>query len=214
MKKYEDFKETAIKMRESGKSLNDITYSLSVPKTTIYYWIKHIPLKRNKLKPNIEKMVTANKSKWQQLYDDAYNRGVEIFNSRKNDDVFKCFIILFMAEGYRKSTNTVELVNTSPSLIKLAVNVMSQFCNTLKFKVFYHADRDINKIIRYWCDELDIIPSQIKLQLKHGNSLNNRSLACDNGIMHVYAFDYKFRHMLRAWSDLLSNELDGKFHGI
>lgn len=207
MKKYENMKLKALSLRQQGKSLQEIVDLLGIPKGTVYYWIRETPLSRQRLPPNITKMVKANKSKWDNLYKSAYDEGLRLYELHKNDKMFNHFVMLFMTEGYRKSKNTVEIVNSSATLIKICSHVMSKFSWDIKYKLFYHADRDLHKVTNFWAAELDISPQSIKTQVKNGNGLKGRSAACEYGIMHVYVNDYSARHMLQAWVDLLTAEI-------
>lgn len=208
MKKYDSLKQKALTLRKEGKSLQEIVDLLAVSKGTVYYWIKDVPLNRQRLAPNISKMVRANKNRWNKLQQKAYDDGVQLYELHKTDKMFNHFIMLFMTEGYRKSKNTVEIVNSSATLIKICSHVMGKFSWNVRFKLFYHADRDLRKVTAFWASELGITPDSIKLQLKNGNGLKGRSAACEYGIMHVYVNDYTARHMLRAWVDLLTAEIN------
>ena len=76
--RYDHIREKAIRLRtEQHMTLDEIVERLSLPKTTIFYWIKDIPI------PRTEKQSAAQKRKHLQnsehyamLRDKAYQQGV------------------------------------------------------------------------------------------------------------------------------------------
>jgi hypothetical protein len=60
---------------ERDMTLDEIAERLALPKTTVYYWIKDIPLQRerkNNWGPAQIAAAAANKAKWQKWRDETY----------------------------------------------------------------------------------------------------------------------------------------------
>lgn len=204
MNKYKRIKEKAIELRNAGSSLEEIVNNLKLPKGTIYQWIKTIPLQREKIAPNIEKMNKARKDKLVIEYERAYNAGNEEFAKNK-DKFFRDLILIFLTEGYRKSKNSVEIINSNPKIIGVCETVLKKYTTNIRHQLHYHEDRDLNKLLYFWSNFLKIDASSIRTQIKVGN-LSNRSEACEYGVMHLQVHDYKLRHMMQAWMDNIEKE--------
>lgn len=205
MKKYLKLKHKAIELRDLGWSLNEITEELSVPKGTIYSWIKEIKIEKKKSVPNVEKMNAGRRNKLLAQYDEAYQNGLIEFEKNRNNVLFRDFIVVFLTEGYRKSKSSVEITNTNHKMILMCNNIFRLYSDNVRYKVIYHDDRNLNMILDFWSELLGIEKSDIRTHTKRSN-LSGRSEACDNGIMHIMVHDFKLRHMMRAWVDKIEEE--------
>lgn len=205
MKKLKHIKDKAIELRQNGLSLEQIVKNLGMAKGTVYYWVKDIPLQRDKTPPNIQKMNKARKEKLEIEYKKAYAEGLEDYVKNCDNKHFRDLILVFLTEGYRKSKNTVEVINTNPLMIKMCQTILQKFAPDVKYQVHYHEDRTLNDILDFWSVYLGIDRNSIRTQIKKGN-LSKRSEACNFGIMHLQVNDYKMRHKMQAWMDCVEAE--------
>jgi len=205
MNKYKHLKDKAVELRNKGLSLDEIVDSLKVSKGTVYSWIKNIPLQRGKVPPNIDVMNKARKEKLIVEYEKAYQLGLEEFNKNRDNKFFRDLILVFLTEGYRKSKNTVEVVNTNAKMIKMCQTVLSKFTTNIHYQVHYHEDRKLETVLDFWSGYLNIDKAEIRTQVKKGN-MARRSETCEFGIMHLQVNDYKLRHMMQAWMDSVEQQ--------
>lgn len=104
---------------EKHLSLDEIAERLALPKTTIYYWIRDLPLGR----PRRENGHPGNNAvvrKHRLLREAAYAQGEAEFEEMTRDPTFRDFVCMYVGEGYKKNRNVVGLGNSDPRVVLLA----------------------------------------------------------------------------------------------
>jgi hypothetical protein len=202
---YDHLREKAIRLRtEQNMTLQDIMERLSLPKTTIYYWIKDIPI------PRTEKQTAAQRRKHEQnraryaaLREAAYQQGLAEAPGLLQDLRFRDFVVLYMAEGTKRRRNEVSFVNSDPDMVCLAHRWIVRFTtNKMGYCLQYHADHDEAELKEYWAGILGIQPDIIKsIRKSNSNQLSGRQFRSVYGLLTVRVGDTYLRARLQAWMD-------------
>jgi AcrR family transcriptional regulator len=206
--KYAHLRQKAIELRTQRQlTLDEIVERLQLPKTTIYYWIKDIPIPRRPPEQNIGQQLgtKAMQAKFAALRQQAYEQGWAEAPKLMQDPTFRDFVVLYMAEGYKRNRNEVAFVNSDPKLVVLAHRWLKKFSrNPLRFDLQYHADHDVEELQRYWADLLNIQPSTIKpIRKSNSNHLSKRQFRSVYGLLTVEMGDTYLRARLEAWMDFV-----------
>jgi hypothetical protein len=206
-------REKARKLRSQHKlTLDEIVDRLSLPRTTVFYWIRGLPIDR---KPNSgwpnsarAKGNRAMRAKYSRLRVHAYRTGAHSFDALARDPTFRAFVVLFMTEGFKRSRNVVSIANSDPAIVELAarwIRLLSQ--RELRYSIQYHADQNLEMLRGFWGNRLRIDPESIVLQRKsNSNGLRGRTWRSQFGVMTVCAHDTYLRARLEAWMDRLKRE--------
>jgi hypothetical protein len=207
---YDHLREKAISLRtKHNLTLDEIVERLALPKTTIYYWIKDIPIPRTEKQSEAQRLKAEKvRIKYANLRDQAYQQGVELAAELLQRPTFRDFVVLYMAEGYKRNRNVVSFVNSDPRMVKLAYRWMTQL--TIKkptFSLQYHADHDVDELKQFWGDLLHIEAEQIKVIRKsNSNQLSARQFRSVHGLLTVRISDTYFRSRLEAWMDIIKSQ--------
>ena len=203
--KLAHLREKAVMLRtQKNMTLDEIVERLSLPKTTVYYWIKDIPI------PRTEKQTAAQQRRaddtrvrYAALRDAAYQQGWDEAPGLLQDPSFRDFVVLYMAEGYKRNRNVVSFVNSDKAMVKLAHRWIAQLsAQKLEYHLQYHVDHDVDELKQYWGDLLAIDPTVIKLIRKsNSGELSGRQFRSVYGILTVRTSDTYFRSKLQAWMD-------------
>lgn len=203
-------REKAIQMRvERRLSIDEIAERLALPKTTIYYWVKGIPLQRPRR--NVPgRGANAMTRKHRALREAAYDEGRGISDIVLFDQSLRDFVTLYIAEGYKRSRNDVSICNSDPVIVKLAAHWLRRLSNNkIDYSVQYHADQNPNDLRAFWSAQLDIAPDQIRCQPKtNSGQLAKRIWRCRYGVFMVRVGDTYLRSRLEAWMDVLRDGWD------
>jgi len=203
--KYDHLREKAIKLRtEQNMTLEDIMDCLQLPKTTVYYWIKDLPIPvTEKRKAPLQRRADLIKSKAAAVRENWYQEGLAEAPELLKDVTFRDFVTLYMAEGYKRGRNTVSFVNSDATMIKLAYRWMLKFSkNKLTYSLQYHMDHDVDELREYWGGILGINPAIITLLRKsNSNQLTGRKFRSVYGVFTIRANDTQFRSRLQGWID-------------
>jgi hypothetical protein len=198
-------REKAIELRTKEKlSLDEIADRLALPKTTVYYWIKDIPLGRPR-RENGHPGNVAMVRKYRLIREAAYAQGRDEFEELSRETGFRDFVALYIAEGYKRHRNTVSVANSSPVVIKFCAAWLCRFSSRrLDCSVQYHADQNPEKLRLFWGQLLDVEPASVRLQRKSNSSqLAQRKWRCEHGVLSIRVNDTAFRARLQGWIDSL-----------
>jgi hypothetical protein len=146
--------------------------------------------------------------KYRLLREDAYQEGLREYDELAVDPTFRDFVCLYIAEGYKRSRNTVAICNSDPAVMQIATRWLRRLTEkTLDFWIQYHADQDLNELREFWSARLSIDAGAIKLLRKsNSNQLTGRCWRSRHGVLHVRVSDTLFRARLQAWMDRLRSE--------
>lgn len=203
--KYDHLREKAIKLRtEQNMTIDDLIECLQLPRGTIFYWIKDIPI------PRTDKQTAAQRQRSQDNKDRAaavrknwYQEGLAEAPELLKDSTFRDFVVLYMAEGYKRNKNVVSFVNSDAKMMALAYRWMLRFGERkFGYSFQYHADHDVEELKKYWGGILDINPDIIKpMRKSNSNQLTGRKFRSVYGVMTVNIGDTRFRSRLQGWID-------------
>jgi hypothetical protein len=191
---------------ERRLSIDEIAERLALPKTTIFYWVRDIPLQRpRRANPGQRRGNRGMRRKYRDQREAAYAEGKAEFEHLAAIPTFRDFVCLYIAEGYKRQRNSVELCNSDPRVIALAVRWIRRFArNPVRVRVQYHADQDVDELRRFWSRVLDVTPDEVGLQRKSNSSeLRKRTWRSTYGVLAVRTFDTLLRARLQAWMDCL-----------
>jgi transposase-like protein len=161
-------REKALQLRADRRlSIDEIAERLALPKTTVYSWVRHLPLARAR-RENQRPATLAMQRKFRLLREAAYQDGVDSFDSMiAADPTFRDFVCMHVGEGSKRDRNRVSLGNSDPRVVLLATRWLQTLSrNPLRFALQYHADQDPAKLREFWGRTLDIDPASVALQRK------------------------------------------------
>jgi hypothetical protein len=216
-------REKARKLRTQHKlTLDEIVERLSLPRTTVFYWIRDLPIDR---KPNPRWPDTARakgnramRAKYSRLREHAYRTGIHCFDALVRDyAAFRDFVVLFMTEGFKRNRNVVSIANSDPAMIELAAHWIRLFSERkVTYSIQYHTDQNLEMLRGFWGNRLGIEPTSIVLQRKsNSNALRGRTWRSQFGVMTVCVHDTYLRARLEAWMNCLKREwLDSPSLGV
>jgi AcrR family transcriptional regulator len=194
---------------EKHLSVDEIAERLALPKTTIYYWVRDLPLGRprrgsagqRKGNRNMQRNYAVRRAA-------AYLLGRIEFSDLLAEPTFRDFVCLYMAEGYKRSRNTVSVCNSDPAIVVLCARWVRRFArNPVKYSVQYHADQDLQVLRDFWAHTIGVAPADIRLQRKSNSGrLSGRTWRSKYGVLQVYAGDTLFHARLEAWMHSLQEQ--------
>ena len=202
-------REKARQMRiERDLTIDEIAERLAISRQTIFHWVKDVPLRHARRTPALERRDNGNRARYKALRDEAYEEGHAQYDELIEDPMFRDFICLYIAEGYKRCRNRVSLGNSDPNVIVIAHYWIRRFgANPVFYSLQYHADQDPDELCGFWGRLLGIEPKRIRLQRKsNSGQLANRTWRSRWGVLTVGSDDTYFRARLQAWIDCIGEE--------
>jgi hypothetical protein len=208
-------KEKARELRIKKRlSLLEIADRLALPKTTVFYWIRDLPIPELQYSDTParararEKAARVNVAKFKALRDAAYDDGHRVFDALAADPTFRDFVTLFLAEGHKRTRHRLEIANSDPAVLRVSqrwIYKLSKKAPT--YSIQYHADQSLDALRTFWAAELGIYPSQIRFQRKsNSNRLTGRTWRSQYGVLTICCNDTYLRSRMQAWMERLRDQ--------
>ncbi|CAA9531784.1 MAG: hypothetical protein AVDCRST_MAG30-3858 [uncultured Solirubrobacteraceae bacterium] len=198
---------------EKRLTIDEIAERLALPRTTIYHWVKDIPIPR--ARPGrpfpSEAQRRGNDSmreKYRLLRESAYARGASEFDDLCAVPTFREFVCLYLAEGYKRTRHEVAICNSDPAIVALADRWIRRLAQRPPaYCVQYHADQDLRAVQTYWGEVVGVPPERIGLQRKSNSGrLAKRTWRSEHGVLTIRIGDTLLRARLQAWTDRIRAE--------
>jgi hypothetical protein len=143
-------------------------------------------------------------AKYRKLREDAYAEGRRTFAALAEDPLFRDFVTLYIAEGYKRDRNVVSLCNSDAAVVRLADRWLRRLSTKRRFySVQHHADQDLDELRAFWGAELGIDPFVVRFQRKSNSAqLAYRKWRSEHGVLNVAVNDTLLRARLQGWIDL------------
>ena len=187
---------------EKHLSIDEIARRLSLSKATVYHWVWDIPLGRPARWNAGQRKGTRNmQRKYALRRAAAYLQGRIEFADLIKAPTFRDFVCLYMAEGSKRSRNTVAVCNSDHTIIVVCATWMRRFTkNKIRYSIQYHADQDVEELRNFWAAKLAVTPGDIRLQRKSNSGhLTGRTWRSKHGVLTVSVGDTLLRARLEAW---------------
>jgi transcriptional regulator with XRE-family HTH domain len=193
---------------ERGLTIDEIAERLAVSRSTVYYWVRDLPpLERNGRPAHAGQIKGSQviKTRHRLRREAAYLVGRATWDDLSWDPSFRDFVCLYLAEGYKRSRNTVSVCNSDPTVVVLC----DQWIRRLSvrepdYSVQYHADQDLDELREFWGQQFGVPAARICMHRKSNSSqLASRTWRCVHGVLTVRVGDTLLRAKLQGWMDSL-----------
>jgi len=217
-------KEKAIVMRRGGRSYDEISKTLGIPKGTLSGWFAPLHWSNEVKEKNIregekkstQRIIRVNRvrgDKLRKIYEEARIEAKLEFDIFKADSLFIAGLMLYAGEGDKSPKNgLVRLSNTDSRIVLIFKNFVVKYCDTdpnrLRFWVLLYPDHKISVCEGYWEKELGIPRTQFyKSQKIQGRHKTKRLLY---GVGNIIIGEKRLKIKVLEWIKLASEELVGK----
>lgn len=205
--------------RDKDLTIDEIAERMAVSRTTAYFWVGDMPRPKRVVQranpPPAELGSRAMQAKYRRLREEAYELGRWEFPRIARAPTFRDFVCLYIAEGYKRSRNTVSLANSDASVIKVADYWIRYFSrNPVRYSVQHHADQRFDELAAFWSEVLRVPAVAIGFQRKSNSSqLRYRTWRSKHGVLTVRCGDTILRARLQGWIDRIQQAWLDSPHG-
>ncbi len=156
----------AVRLRKAGLSYSEILKKIPIAKSSVSLWCRDVDLtaehkKRieNKSKARSLAGIKSIQTRFWQRRCDAFMQGVDMSRRFGNNPNFVAGLMLYLAEGTKKSTTAV--TNSDERIIKFMKSWLGEFFqigpNQLVIGLHIHLGQDEGEIKKYW-SKITLVP--------------------------------------------------------
>jgi hypothetical protein len=137
------------------------------------------------------------------LREEACERGLAEYDELQLVPTFRDFVVLYIAEGYKRDRNTLSITTSDPVVIALSAAWLERRSGRVpSVRIQYHADQDTEELRVFWAAKLGVEAAAIRFHPKTNSSqLRTRTWRCAYGVVAVAVHDTLLRARLQAWMD-------------
>ena len=176
---------------EKHLSIDEIAERLALPKTTIYYWVKDLPLGRpRRANPGQTEGQPQHDAKCRLRRAAAYALGRLEFERLSRDPAFRDFVCLYIAEGTSATATRVVGRELGSHRVVLCTRWISRFArNPVRLQRPVSRGPGSRRTHQFWGGQVGVAP-RIRLQRKsNSGQLTGRTWRSRHGVLTVYAGD-------------------------
>ena len=211
-------KEKAIQLRKLGKSYNEITKDLNVPKSTLSTWLKDIiiPAKiQEKILKNAQKVWAKNITVYNKKRAFLIRKKWQSFENKISRDIKKLSLeklkiigaALYWAEGHKKARWTAMFCNSDPDMIQLIMRFFREVClvpeEKFKPQVQIHPNISEKATKKYWSKISHLPLNQFRKTLKQVTK-SSKGVRPKNtlpyGVFRIHISNVELVHKIKGWT--------------
>ncbi|HAS84495.1 MAG TPA: hypothetical protein DCS23_00245 [Candidatus Yonathbacteria bacterium] len=216
-------KDQAINLRKLGKSYEEISSKLRVPKSTLSAWFSSsgwsqkikedlniIARKNNTVR--IEDLNKIRGKHLERLYYQARQEALEEFNILKYHPTFVAGVMLYWGEGDKLSPHRVSLTNTDPAMIKIFMAFLKEVCGIREMKIkawlLLYPDLQEADCKKYWVKEAGLQKITFNKSIYIDGRHKTKRLG--HGVCTVGVSSRYFKEKMLLWISLFPDMLSDR----
>ena len=169
-------RQLATKLRlEEKLSYSEIKNKLGIPKSTLSYWLRDLPLDESKIRDlqkagwqkseiSRERFRNTMRAKRVKIDQKIYQKYRAQFNKLSKETIFIAGLVLYLGEGDKKNVSRIAVANTDPEIIIFFIKWLTSFLNvdkdSIKVQLHLYEDMNIEKEIKFWQNILGLASPQ------------------------------------------------------
>lgn len=169
-------RQLAVNLRKKENlSYSQIRNELGIPKSTLSYWLRELPLSEAKIKnlqrigwkkSEVSRERFRNTMRAKRIKNDyeTYQKYRKQFNNLSEETIFVAGLVLYLGEGDKKNYSRIAIANTDPQIINFFIQWLVRFLNVdknlIKVQLHLYEDMNIEKEVKFWQNILGMGISQ------------------------------------------------------
>jgi predicted DNA-binding protein YlxM (UPF0122 family) len=183
-----------IKFYTDGFTTNELADKYGVSIGAIFYVLRkyNIPRRAN----NVSAQIRFNRS--------PITYKIKSQLTRREQDLKLSAIMLYWAEGYKRSTNTIDFANPEVEMCQIFIAFLRLICGVKESKIriylYCYEGQNVESIVRYWSKALNIPISQFtKPYIAKSTTTKPTEPRMVYGLAHIRYNDKRLLRQLLHW---------------
>lgn len=183
VQQYKIHKDKAIKMRKGGLSYSEILEKIPVAKSTLSLWLREVGLSKRQKQRLTEKKLASIRRGWMKMHQlrvERMNKMIEDsineVDSLISNPLWLTGTMLYWGEGGKEKewrSERVVFSNMDLQMHKIFRRWAKQYLSVeddrFRYEIYIHRNHDVEKIKRFWHENLSIPLQELRVYFKPTN---------------------------------------------
>jgi AcrR family transcriptional regulator len=191
---------------EHGLTVDQLAQRLALPRSTIYYWVRDLPLREGRAaaaaRAGVEKPPRRGRQVSRAGSDAAYREALATFDELAAQPTFRDFLCLYIAQGNKCDRTRVELSNSDPAVMRLVNRWIRRLTDRVPFvSLQYPSDQSLTELRRFWSEAVGAEARAIRVRgTVPGEAAPEQAQPeARHGVLTVAVDDTLLRARLQGW---------------
>lgn len=192
-------RQTARSLRvEQQLTVDELAARLSLPRSTIYYWVRDLPL-RGGVRDAAHREAPAKVSRVRS--EAAYEEGLATFEELSGQPTFRDFICIYLVQGEQRDRTRVALTNSDPAVMRLVSCWLRRLTDKAPFlSLRYGRGQSLKELRRFWSEATGTAPRAIRaIGSSEGVPGEQAVPGPSHGLLTIGVDDTLLRARLQGW---------------
>jgi len=179
---------------EQQLTVDELAVRLSLPRSTIYYWVRDLPLRHAEREAAHRK---AQGSVSRARSDAAYEEGLATFAELSAQPTFRDFICVYLVQGEQGDRTRVALTNSDPAVMRLVSRWIRRLTNRVPLLYLQCTPgQSLKELRHFWSETTGAEPCTIRAR---GPVDERPAAGSPHGVLTVAVDDTLLRARLGGW---------------
>lgn len=184
---------------EQRLTVDELALRLSLPRSTIYYWVRDLPLRRGDDRTGGSAETSHRASSARR--EAAYEEGLETFGELSAQPTFRDFICIYLVQGGQRDRTRVALTNSDPAVMRLVSCWIARLTSKVPFlSLQYGPGQSLKDLRRFWSETTGAEPRAIRVRHSAAREPDEHAVAdLPHGLLTVGVDDALLHARLQGW---------------
>jgi transposase-like protein len=193
---------------EQQLTVDQLAARLSLPRSTIYYWVRDLPLREGTSERPDESIdgaprsaETASRKAARARSEEAYEEGLATFEELSAQPTFRDFICIYLVKGEQGDRTRVSVSNSDPAVARLVSRWLRRLSGKAPFLLLRCGpDQSPRELRRFWGETIGIEPRSIRACGSCADLPGKQPVAGrTHGLLTIGVDDALLRARLQGW---------------
>jgi len=183
---------------EQRLTVDELAARLSLPRSTIYYWVRDLPL-RDGVRDATHRKAPAKVSRARS--EAAYEEGLASFEELSAQPTFRDFVCIYLVQGEHRDRTRVALTNSDPAVMRLVSRWLRRLTDKAPFlSLRYGPGQSLKELRRFWSETTGTAPRAIRARGPSEGVSGERPVpGPSHGLLTIGVDDTLLRARLQGW---------------
>ncbi|MFI4991499.1 MAG: hypothetical protein ACHQHO_11385 [Solirubrobacterales bacterium] len=186
---------------EQQLTVDELAARLSLPRSTIYYWVRDLPLRGGGPQARGDREHRCGQVVSRVHSEAAYDEALETFEELSAQPTFRDFVCIYLVQGEQRDRTRVALTNSDPAVMRLVSRWLRRLTDRAPLlSLQCEPGQSLKELRRFWGEAIGAEPRAIRVRGSGAAELGeDQPPGPPHGLLTVAVDDTLLRARLHGW---------------